>query len=84
MMLLDLKMRLSEPSDCRKHIPVLQPIITKIDTLEDVSRTQEIMDGVKKIAPMAAPPLFCAVKPGLLMGVEAVRRSMAEACAGDG
>ena len=73
-------MRLSEPDEARKHVPILQPILTKIDTTAAFGMAGGIIKGLRELVPMAAPPLLCAVKPNLSVGIEAVRQSMAQAC----
>ncbi|EJD07453.1 P-loop containing nucleoside triphosphate hydrolase protein [Fomitiporia mediterranea MF3/22] len=91
-MLKDLNARLSIGSTSSSHpgpkrIPVLQPVFTKIDRLgghEVGHRHRRLLEEVKEIAPIAAPPILSSVVSNLGMdiGVSAARMAIANACAG--
>ncbi|KAL5531567.1 hypothetical protein ACEPAG_4444 [Sanghuangporus baumii] len=91
-MLADLNERLiarasssENPRGVATHVPVLQPIFTKIDRLEgDEEMMRRILREAKKIAPIAESPILCAIKPGFEMdiGVSAARQAICKACAG--
>ncbi|KAI5121864.1 hypothetical protein M0805_001072 [Coniferiporia weirii] len=86
-MLTNLVARLAELSEAndRPRAPVLQPVLTKLDLVEGTSdermkKVRQIMDDLAEVAPLAAPPVLCAMSPNHSIGVEAMRRAMAEAC----
>lgn len=75
----------SSPSSSPLHVPILQPVLTKIDTLEgdanELSAAIRAMSAdIAKFAPMSAKPILCSVTNTHRLGLDALRVSMAKAC----
>ena len=78
-MLKDLHARLSSRANV-KHAPVIQPILTKIDTLTGEIEMKKISQDIIKHAPTAKPPILTTITPVWRIGIEAVKDSMVHSC----
>ena len=75
----------ANPRGVATHVPLLQPVFTKVDRLEgNEEKMRSIVREVKEIAPLAESPILCAIKPNLGMdvGISASRQVISRACAG--
>ena len=86
-MLEDLQSRLQGRSSGQPslRIPILQPVLTKIDTLEGDSKElsqsiRKMNADIQKLAPMSAKAILCSVSNNHRLGLDALRRSIANAC----
>ncbi|THH09730.1 hypothetical protein EW145_g1794 [Phellinidium pouzarii] len=68
----------------RVAIPSIQPVLTKLDLVEGTAEARaevvrRIRNDLAELTPLAAPPVLCAMSANHSIGVEAMRRTMAEA-----